>query len=114
MTRPALLALALPAVLAGAQPARADTQFQGRLEIRHYNNMPADRSTTRYELVNGKRNQTLSLSRSPRVRSGSRVTVRGRATHGRIVGALATGGSVRAATVNAGPRTTAVVLINFA
>jgi chitodextrinase len=42
------------------------------------------------------------------------VTVSGHATHGGIVGAVRTGGSVRAATVDAGPRRTAVVLINFA
>src|SRR2546423_6336096 len=104
--------LALP--LLCAVPAHAAQQFRGTLEIRHFDNMRADRSSTHYELVNGRNSKPLSLSRTSRVRSGSQVTVSGHATHGGIVGAVKTGGSVRAATVDAGPRRTAVVLINFA
>jgi hypothetical protein len=109
---PALVAAALLACAAPAL-ASADSSYRGRLEIRHYDNMAADRSTTRYELVSGPRSEPLSLTRMPRVRSGSQVTVDGRATAGRIVGTVASGG-VRAASVPAGPRPTAVVLINFA
>jgi hypothetical protein len=75
--------------------------------------MRSDRSSTHYELVNGASSKPLSLSRASRARSGSQVTVTGHATHGGIVGAVKTGGSARAATVGAGPRRTAVVLINF-
>src|SRR5436190_7143663 len=108
-------ALAAAALLACTAPAVAspDASYRGRLEIRHFDNMAADRSTTRYELVNGRHSERLSLTRLPRVRSGSAVTVRGRATSGRIVGTVASGGA-RSASVAPGPRPTAVVLINFA
>src|SRR5437764_1876742 len=74
--------------------------------------MPADRSATRYSLSGPHGSERLSLQRMPRVRSGARVTVLGHGAHGRIVGTVA-GGSARAAAVTPGPRTTAVVLINF-
>src|SRR5690242_15292050 len=104
--------LALCSLLACGTPAHAASSYQGRLQIRHYDDMAADRSSTRYELVGGKHDEALSLSQMPRVRSGSRVTVVGHARHGRIVGAIK-GGAARAAAVTPGPRTTAVVLINF-
>ncbi|MFL5886819.1 MAG: hypothetical protein ACJ77M_17250, partial [Thermoleophilaceae bacterium] len=112
MRRLVAFALALPILLACGAPAHAESRYQGRLEIRHYDDMPADRSSTRYSLAGPHGSERLSLQRMPRVRSGSRVTVLGRASHGRIVGSVA-GGSARAATVTPGPRTTAVVLINF-
>src|SRR5436305_1303914 len=112
MKRLTLAALALAAPLACPLAAHADRQFRGTLEIRHFDDMRADRSTTRYELVDGNRSAPLALDRASRARSGSRVTINGRTSHGRIVGRIE--GGARAATVTAGPRTTAVVLINFA
>jgi hypothetical protein len=108
------IALSVGLPLVCAVPAHADAQYSGTLEIRHFDNLRADRSSTRYELVNGTTRKPLSLSDPGRVRSGSRVVVKGRARNGHIVGTIETGGSARAATVGAGPRTTAIVLINFA
>jgi hypothetical protein len=88
--------------------------YTGRLEVRHADDFRHGRSTTAYKLVTGKRTRRLVLARPPRVRSGSRVVVRGTRSGSRLKGSLRPlQVRLRAAGVPAGPRKTAVILVQF-
>jgi Big-like domain-containing protein/gametolysin peptidase M11 len=105
----AIAAAALPAVPAEAAPA----VYRGKLEIRHSDYFAGGRAHTSYRLVRGRHRTRLVLKRAPHVPSGSAVVVRGRRSGSRIRGTLRPRGIAHAARVAAGPRKTAVVLINF-
>jgi hypothetical protein len=107
------LAIAAAALLAPAAPV-AHGEYRGKLEIRHSDDFARERTQTNYRLVTGGRRIPLTLARAPRTPSGSRVIVRGRRIGSRIRGTVLARGLVRAAGVTAGPRKTAVILVNFA
>jgi M6 family metalloprotease-like protein len=107
------LALAAAALLAPAAPA-AHGEYRGKLEIRHSDDFARKKTQTNYRLLTGGRRIPLTLARATRTPSGSRVVVRGRRVGSRIRGTVLARGLVRAAGVTAGPRKTAVILINFA
>ncbi|MEA2437626.1 MAG: hypothetical protein QOF65_2182, partial [Thermoleophilaceae bacterium] len=117
MTSRRLASLLLLASLAFmAPPADAATRsYTGRLEIRHTDDFKRDRSSTRYQLVRGRHRTRLVLAQAPRIASGSSVVV-----NGRRVGSLVKGSVrplhalLRAASVPAGPRKTAVILVKTA
>jgi M6 family metalloprotease-like protein len=107
------LALVAAAVLAPAPAAHAD--YRGKLEIRHSDDFARERTHTSYKLITrAGRKLPLTLARAPRTPSGSSVIVHGRRHGSRIRGTVLARGFVRAAGVTAGPRKTAVILINFA
>jgi M6 family metalloprotease-like protein len=107
------VALAALAVLAPAHAAHAE--YRGKIEIRHSDDFARERTQTRYRLITpGGRKLPLTLARAPRTPSGSRVIVRGRRYGSHIRGRVLARGIVHAAGVTAGPRKTAVILLNFA
>jgi hypothetical protein len=112
----ALAGSMLVSLLAGASPAGADGPrvFKGRLEVRHSDDFAHRRSTTWYELVRRGRSIRLILPRAPQVRAGTRVAVTGRWVGGRLKGSLRPlHARARAATVSAGPRKVAVILVKW-
>jgi M6 family metalloprotease-like protein len=104
-------AFAAPAHAAAAAPRSVIT---GRLEIRHTDDFKRGRSTTTYEVVRRGRRIRLALGRAPRIPSGSAVVVEGRRVGSRLKGTVRPLHSrLRAAGVAAGPRKTAVILVQF-
>jgi hypothetical protein len=99
------------ASVASAQPH----VYRGKLEIRHSDDFAHGREQTRYTLVQGGGRRTrLSIKHSPRILSGSEVIVRGKRAGSRIRGTVRRRGTAHAAAISAGPRQTAVILVNFA
>ncbi|MEA2130852.1 MAG: hypothetical protein QOJ85_3743 [Solirubrobacteraceae bacterium] len=104
------LALMAPPAAAASKPA----SYTGNLEIRHTDDFKHGRSNTTYKLVSGKRRTRLLLAQPPRIRSGSRVLVRGRRSGSRLMGTVRPlHALLRAAGVPARARKTAVILVNF-
>src|SRR4051812_43825211 len=112
---PVALALAAASLLTPAASAKPH-EYRGEIVIRHSDDFAHKRTHTRYRLVTRRgRHIPLRLGRvHPRTPSGSEVTVRGRRSGSRIKGTVLARGIVRAAGVTAGPRKTAVILVNFA
>jgi hypothetical protein len=104
---------AFGSVIRASSGGPADT-FRGRLEIRHSDDLRSGVSRTRYTLVSGRRHRRLLLeSAPPRVRSGARVTVRGRRVRKAIRGRIQPSARASAEVGSLGPRKVAVVLFNF-
>jgi hypothetical protein len=113
--RLASIAVLAAALVPVAAPHADGAPFRGKIEIRHSDDFAGKRTHTSYRLRQGRRSIPLILARAPRTPSGSKVTVHGRRSGSRIRGTVRPRGNLlRAATVSAGTRKTAVILINFA
>jgi Gametolysin peptidase M11 len=110
--RRASLLLLAGLALAAPPTAAATTSYRGKLEIRHTDDFKRDRSTTRYTLIRGRHRTRLALGRAPRIASGSAVVVNGRRAGSVVKGSVRPlHALLRAASIPAGPRKTAVILV---
>jgi hypothetical protein len=113
--------VALATVAAVSTPAQAAPQprthsYRGTLEIRHTDDFKHGRSKTLYRLVRGDRHIPLKLPHATAIASGAAVVLHGHRAGKRLKGTLRPLSSARgklAASVPAGPRKTAVILVDF-
>jgi hypothetical protein len=110
-------ASAFVSLFAVAAPRPADAHprvVTGRLEVRHTDDFLHRRSSIRYTLIRRGRHIGLTPGHAPALRSGTAVAVKGRWVGGRLKGSIRPlHARARAATVAAGPRKVAVILVKW-